>query len=509
MTLQQIREKLNDNLLLFGKYCIPNMFSVESAPFHADLARVFENLASPKINVIAPRGHSKSSLGAAVLPLWHIMTDRQPKFILLVSKTEGHAKRLLQTIKDVFDYSQEFRQIYGYWGEHSAKKWSQEEIVLKDNTCILCRGTGQQVVGLKFNNQRPTLAVLDDPEDMENTKTAEAMEYNFRWMLQQLIPGLDALRGRIVVIGTPQHQNCMVERLDQMYGWESMRFSALADFVMEDQELQKKILSGEVESTREMSLWYDLWPARKLLEEKKSLESVNRVSSFYREYQCRITGDEDQLFNESYIKYYEGTFEFDINHNPFIRLVSLNGVECDELRPVNVFMGIDPASSTKQTADYSTIVPVAIDALSNRFVLPYFRAHVTPLKLGDAILQYFDRYDPAKTRIESVGYQEMLREYVRSKKYIPGLEIKENPRGSKSSRLETLEPMFAQSKIFILKSMTSLVDELLMYPRGKHDDLLDGLYYATKGNFKPSDIKIMLKKSFEYEPDLANGWIVS
>jgi len=33
--------------------------------------------------------------------------------------------------------------------------------------------------------------------------------------------------------------------------------------------------------------------------------------------------------------------------------------------------------------------------------------------------------------------------------------------------------------------MNSLEDELLMYPRGKHDDLLDGLYYALKGAYRP------------------------
>ena len=33
--------------------------------------------------------------------------------------------------------------------------------------------------------------------------------------------------------------------------------------------------------------------------------------------------------------------------------------------------------------------------------------------------------------------------------------------------------------------MIELRDELLLYPRGKHDDLLDGLYYANKGIFTP------------------------
>jgi hypothetical protein len=39
--------------------------------------------------------------------------------------------------------------------------------------------------------------------------------------------------------------------------------------------------------------------------------------------------------------------------------------------------------------------------------------------------------------------------------------------------------------MFITNSMSELEDELLMYPRGKHDDLLDGLYYAMKGSYKP------------------------
>ena len=89
----------------------------------------------------------------------------------------------------------------------------------------------------------------------------------------------------------------------------------------------------------------------------------------------------------------------------------------------------------------------------------------------------------------------MLREYIKARcdeenMFIPGLEIKENPRTSKSMRLETMEPYFAQGKVHIKKNMQELKDELLLYPRGKHDDLLDGLYYATKKVYKPTHKKI-------------------
>jgi predicted phage terminase large subunit-like protein len=158
--------------------------------------------------------------------------------------------------------------------------------------------------------------------------------------------------------------------------------------------------------------------------------------------------------------------------------------------PVNVFMGVDPASSVRKTADYSVIMPVAVDEQNNRYILQYYRNRATPMQLAESIIEYFKLFKPVKVRVESVGYQEMLREYLRQrcdeeKIFISGLEIKENPRTSKSSRLETMQPYFAQKKVYILETMEELKDELLLYPRGKHDDLLDGLYYATKKCFPP------------------------
>jgi phage terminase large subunit-like protein len=93
----------------------------------------------------------------------------------------------------------------------------------------------------------------------------------------------------------------------------------------------------------------------------------------------------------------------------------------------------------------------------------------------------------------------MLREYLKQrcdeeKIFISGLEIKESPRTSKSSRLETMQPYFAQKKMFMLESMEELRDELLLYPRGKHDDLLDGLFYAMKKCYTPNH-KVVAKEN--------------
>jgi phage terminase large subunit-like protein len=101
----------------------------------------------------------------------------------------------------------------------------------------------------------------------------------------------------------------------------------------------------------------------------------------------------------------------------------------------------------------------------------------------------------------------MLREYLRQrceeeKIFISGLEIKESPRTSKSSRLETMQPYFAQKKMYMLKSMEELRDELLLYPRGKHDDLLDGLFYAMKKCFPPNHKSIEKEKPKQSSVDI-------
>jgi predicted phage terminase large subunit-like protein len=398
---------------------------------------------------------------------------------VLVSRTQDHAIKLLGTIKDTIEYSESFRQIYGYWGQHSAKQWAKSEIELKDGTMIICKGTGQQLRGIKVGSQRPTLIIVDDPEDENNTKTAEAMEQNLRWLLQSAVPSLDPKKGKIIVIGTPQHQRCMVEILKEMKGWINMHFAP---------DLDKNI-----------ALWEDWQPIAKLVQKKEELESIGRASVFYREYMCQIVGDEDQLFQEKYIQYHDYELKIDKVGNHYLK-------NDKEEFPVNVFMGVDPASSVRKTADYSVIMPVAVDENNKRYILQYYRQRATPMQLAESIIEYFKIFKPVKVRVESVGYQEMLREYLRQrcdeeKIFISGLEIKESPRTSKSSRLETMQPYFAQKKMYMLESMSELRDELLLYPRGKHDDLLDGLFYAMKKCYPPHHKGVVKenKKSYTLE----------
>ena len=463
---KEVLRKLKDDMMLFGKVCIPNMFSAKSPDFHYDLTKHITNHNNKQINIIAPRGHAKSSIVGGILPMHHLFFGEGKKLIVLCSRTQDHAVKLLGLIKDTLDYSDSLRQLFGYWGSHSAKSWAKTEIELKDGSMVLCKGTGQQLRGIKIGNQRPTLIIVDDPEDENNTKTAEAMESNLRWLLQSAVPSVDPRKGRIIVIGTPQHERCMVETLKEMKGWKNLSYKP---------DLEKGV-----------ALWEDWWSIKKLIQKKEELESINRLSVFYREYMCEIVGDEDQLFKADDFRYYKGDVWLDSDKNAYLEMKEPEKKQI----PINIFTGVDPASSTKQTADYSVIFNIGVDAEGNRYVLPYYRKRATPLNLAEAIVDNFRKYRSQKTRIESVGYQEMLREYVikrceDEKLFIPGLNVKENPRNSKSRRLESLQPIFARGQVHMDRDMQDFINELLLFPRGKHDDLLDGMYYANKGSYTP------------------------
>jgi phage terminase large subunit-like protein len=89
-------------------------------------------------------------------------------------------------------------------------------------------------------------------------------------------------------------------------------------------------------------------------------------------------------------------------------------------------------------------------------------------------------------KIETVGYQEALRSNVRKQMldeglYIPGLEKGIKPRQKKSERLLSLVAPLARGEFYFRPNDIHAQQEFLSYPRGKHDDILDAIYYALDG----------------------------
>ena len=78
-----ILKNLKNDMILFGKVIMPNMFVAESPDFHYTIGDALVDKKEKQINIIAPRGHAKSSIVGGVFPLHHIFFDSMNPLFLL------------------------------------------------------------------------------------------------------------------------------------------------------------------------------------------------------------------------------------------------------------------------------------------------------------------------------------------------------------------------------------------------------------------------------------------
>lgn len=467
---QEVLRRCSNDLMYFGKLISPKTFKKKSPEFHYELCSLFNNRSKLRLVIQAPRGSAKSTF-AIFLALHHACFDSGDKVIVLQSKTRQEAVKRLNKIKTILSYTDIFLAMFGDCGVNQrgtfAKTWREDRVVTRINgfnVTFQALGTGQQIRGVLEDDARISLLVLDDPDDETNCGTKEQMEKNFDAFFGAL-PGLEMETGRVIVIGTPIRELCIVDRLFNSPGWEKRHYMVYD------------------EHTKEL-LWEDKFSLEWYQTEKYNWKEAGKLSKFYSEYQCTIVGDEDKTFRDW--KKWDGTFELK-GQLGFLNITKKNGIELPEPEKVavNFFVGIDPASSTKSSADYSVSFVIAYDENKNVYCLYYYRERVNPLTHAEQIIDMIKSYKPTRGCVETIGYQEFLRQYLRQRLNeeglsLPGLEHKWNPRTEKSARLETLQPFFASGKIWVKEGMHALEEELNMYPRGKNDDLLDGLYYATR-----------------------------
>lgn len=503
---------------------MPTMIRKTSPRFHYEIAKNLTDPSIKKLVIQAPRGFAKTTLVAIVFTLWHIFISdfalgnpKRPKFVVLGSKSlQPHTINLLETIKMILEDSKVLRALFGDYGEATAKRWTTSEIVLKDGTTILCRGSSQPIRGLNKRGIRPTLFVWDDPEDEKNTRTVEAMGHNMDILLKGVLPALCTEFGdKVVVIGTPIHERGMVNELTRMSeiesapvlddngviiaesGWKSMHYSGI---VYED---GKDLSTG-------VSLWPEKVPLEIMLAQKAEYEGAGKLSVFYSETMCEIVSDADRVFGT--YGYYQGRLEY---HNGYhflvmthqgtqqdhkkVREASVKELSTPKIIPVTVFMGVDPASSTNRRADRSVIMPVAIDAQDNRYVLPYFAGRFKPLVVSEKIIDMDGVYRPNRIRVESVGYQEMLKEMVKGKTKTRVQAGK--PRGDrKTDRLEGMQVHFGAGRMWLNQVGQSILeDEMLLFPSSRHDDTLDAMYYAMEKVYLPTHGLEMYKSNAKTE----------
>jgi predicted phage terminase large subunit-like protein len=113
---------------------------------------------------------------------------------------------------------------------------------------------------------------------------------------------------------------------------------------------------------------------------------------------------------------------------------------------------------------------------------------MVPSELVDCVFELVKKWRLHRVGIETFAFQKTLKYDIQRQQRERGLffsidELGKRHTGrgeailSKEARIRRLQPYFEQGLVEIRADMSDLRDELLSFPRGKHDDLIDALSY--------------------------------
>jgi predicted phage terminase large subunit-like protein len=460
---KQVYKKLYKNMALFGRTCFPTALHKDIPPFHANIYSSLADDKKRRVAIAAPRGTAKSTTTTLVYPLWRaaFKKSNEDLFIVIISESQAQSINFLSRIKYHLDNSKMFHELFGDMGSSTAQRWTHTDVILANGARIVAVGTGQRVRGFLQGDTRPNLIIVDDFESELNAATPEARAKNKKWMTEAVIPSLSD-EGKIAMIGTVISEDCFLYWIKDSKAWNVLWYSIIND---EDE-----------------SLWPERFPLERIQQIKEEFQSIGNLNGFYQEYMNIAQSPDDAPFKPEWMKLHHYEYKRENGQNLLIREI---GEEIKTI-PVELYCGVDPASSLSARADFFVLSVIAVDFEGNKYVVDIFRERISPAEQPQKIIDMYKKYKPRRVKVETTGYQEALRTGTRQIMqeeglYIPGLEAGVKPRTKKSERLLSLVPMFARGQFYWRPQDLAGQQEFLSYPRGKNDDIMDSIWTALEG----------------------------
>ena len=478
----------NKDLIAFGKLFLPDDFMRSETPFfHYEVADTLMNGEERQVAIILPRGHGKTVLTKCNIMHDFCFTD-EPLFYGWVAASSKISVPNLDYIKYHIEYNEKIRY---YFGDLKGKKWTEDDIELKNGTKLISKSNLSGIRGGAKLHKRYDLIVLDDFEDENNTITPESRSKISNLVTAVVFPALEPKTGRLRINGTPVHYDSFIQRI--LVGYEHAK--------KEDSPYSWKVITYKAIQDDGTPLWPSWFGHKEMTRKKKFYQDSGTPQKFYQEYMMEVQSEEDSIFTRDHIKYWDGTFTKD-EETGITYIIPHN----EDAKPCSIYIGVDPATdSARRNSDFSVIIAVAVTPDNNIYVLDYIRDRTLPVlgipgteKIGivDHIFRYAKFYNPKLFTIEDTTmskpiFQALRAEMRRRNEFIiPFKEEKPGNRMSKRDRIqEIMAQRFAVGQVHIKKTQYDLHREIMTFgPRMAHDDTIDALAYACKYAHPPQGL---------------------
>jgi predicted phage terminase large subunit-like protein len=472
---RESRDELRKTLTGFKITTLPHYLTLEPADFHREMDDLLGDHSLRFLSMIGFRGCGKSSAGTVALPIWLALEypDFFP-FIVLVAETRDAVIELIANIRYELEENVMILNDYGDMsdGVSKQKEWTKTSIILKNGVKILGLSRGQRIRGRRHRENRPSIVVVDDPEEIQKVDKKEYRDKTEKWIRGEVIPAIEESRARLIVLGNILHTDAIMARLrnDDM-------------FTHRDYALFK---DGDAE-TVENCTWRAKYPTQQAIDNKKK---EVRHTSWMREYKLKVVPPEGQEVKEEWIQYYDAIPSPYHQRNQIGQIV-------ETTNPIaRAGYGVDLAISKSQTADCTAMVGGVVaeeiilegevakkDGLPKIYILP--NPINKRISLHETIKQLEQIYNDMRSitlptfYMEDVGYQRAAIEEAQ-RHGLPAVPMRVGT--DKRSRLRAAA-IFIQNGtvLFPRKGAEDLIAQLCGFGIEEHDDLVDAFVHLVMG----------------------------
>lgn len=445
---------------------LPHYLKLPPADFHPELLGLLQDYSEKFVSIIGFRGSAKSSYASLALPLW--MALEQPElypFPIVVNETIPAVTETIANIRKELEENQLLREDYGDMSEGISKQreWTKTGLLLKNGVRVLGISRGQRIRGRRHRQNRPSVVIIDDPEESEKVEKKEYRDKTERWLRGEVIPAIEETNARLIVLGNILHTDAIMARLKN-------------DPIFTHRDYPLFTGDGEIWAN---CTWKGKYPTQEALDSQKRKV---RNTAWMREYRLKVIPPEGQLIKEEWIQFYDEipAPEYEINpktrekkliHNPILS----SGV------------GNDLAISKKHTADFTTFVGGVMalkDKRAHIFVLP--NPVNQRLNFQETISAGKRVYEQMKAAYsaplfftEDVAYQKAAIEMLGA----AGVPVRGTKVGTdKRARLLLAAPFIENGTVlFPRKGAEDLIAQLTGFGIEDHDDLADAFVYLVLG----------------------------
>lgn len=418
--------------------------------------------------MLYPRDHLKTSVITIGGSMQKVVKDPESR-LLIANESGTNSNRFLRSIRQHAESNRVFRALYSSLVYKDTRKvrWNDSELDFvrqgqyPEPTIDSIGMTGAAT------SRHYTHITYDDPISEEAVKSEKVMADTIQRMSAAMSLLVDPSKDTIWLVGTRWALHDVYSHWQSTYG---DKLGRLVRACIEDDQ--------------------PIWPERFNLDvlalKRKTYDSEYRWSCLMmnnpRNPDLQDLNVEDLMF-----------WEWNADATVCI-LYNRDGTVKREVpfEMLDVTCTVDLAAAEVTKSDRNAVTTVGVTPWNEALVLESWAKRSTAMQVIEHLFDVKERFRPRVFGIEDVGYQKVLKTFVRQFMNEKGIYLNIMPlpaKGKKEYRIRGLQPYMATSRLFIKGDQHILRNEMSEFPLGEHDDAVESLSMHTmlwRGQMSPA-----------------------